>query len=176
MICKWFNTTDQTPCVYPGYAESLVPSFSRQRFLSASFSAFRWLSRLLCCSRAFSRSSCLRLVSKFFLLFTWASIKRNIFKSVTSQIRFHDSLQQLIDCHQNRQLHVLTSNIRIIQDAQFGSKLVGLWLISGSDLLLWFKILWKYNNFKLDYTLTSSSNSLVTFSKRMVAALHRIKV
>lgn len=49
----------------------IAPSFSRQRFLSASLSALRWLSRLLCCSRAFSRSSCLRLDSKPFLLPTW---------------------------------------------------------------------------------------------------------
>lgn len=48
-----------------------VPSFSRQRLRSASFSAFRWLSTLLCCSRAFSRSSCLRDDSRAFLLFIY---------------------------------------------------------------------------------------------------------
>lgn len=53
------------------YTFLLSPSFSRQRFLSASFSALRWLSRLLCCSRAFSLSSCLRLDSRLFLLPTW---------------------------------------------------------------------------------------------------------
>ena len=51
--------------------ESAVsPSFSRQRFRSASLSAFLWLSRLLCCRRAFSLSSCLRLDSRPFLLLT----------------------------------------------------------------------------------------------------------
>jgi hypothetical protein len=52
------------------FSQRSSPSFSRQRFLSASLSALRWLSTVLCCSRAFSLSSCLRLDSRAFLLLT----------------------------------------------------------------------------------------------------------